>query len=67
MASRGLPSHVHGQRISYADLVREAREQLATHGVRNNLRAELISKLAAVVVKDDRPLLAQQRPDVCSI
>jgi hypothetical protein len=45
-------------------LIDESRAALKDLGANHALRAEFISELASVVVKDDQPVLCQQRPKV---
>jgi hypothetical protein len=61
-APKELPSRVHGQRISRPELVLESRAYLERAGVANNLRAEFISHVARLVVKNPNPLFAQHQP-----
>jgi hypothetical protein len=61
MSQKVLPSQVRGQRISYADLVKNSRATLADLCVNNFLRADLDSELAQAVVADEQPILCQQQ------
>jgi hypothetical protein len=61
---KDIPRRIHGQRISRDELVSEARAELERVGVTSQLRAEYISSLATVVVRNPNPLFAPHQPKV---